>query len=327
MDRIKEMLLAGKQRATFHCQRCGQPLGFEHLLLAAYAHYLADQDRDLHFLNERRPGARRTFLQLLSGSDCRTQAVVVSEQAVSQLIGRPLSMVEFWRALLPEANQGPKWRPFEPGLIGLALPPLSPMKQQNFLARFQDQLAQTCPSFWPVALDLHKVPERQSKSPWLFPNWLLEQSAKVTPEGGYTLIAYVEMDRIEAVFGRAAKKLGLKVQRALNGTLEARGRDLTLPVDLKPPVEEAVLRGLVPGVLAVREAGRQAKTLSTGERTLAAVRQYLGPAYTIQYNPVTAEVMIEGASGPPLGIPLDSLVRDWTRDQAKTRRILMSKVG
>ena len=327
MDRIKQMLVSGKQRATFRCRQCGQPLGFEHLALAAYAHYLADQDRDLHFMNERRPGSRRTFIQILSGSDCRTYALTITDQAVSQLVGRPLAMVEFWRALLPEAARGPQWRQFESGLIGLALPPQSPMKLQSFLARFQDQLAQQCPSFRPVALDLRKVPERQSKSPWLFPNWLLDQSAKVTPEGGYTLIAYVEMDRIEAVFERAAKKLGLKVQRALNGTLEARGRDLTLPVDLKPPVEEAVLRGLVPGVLAVREAGRQAKMLSTGERTLAAVRRYLGPAYTIQYNPVTTEVTIEGASGPPVSILLDSLVRDWTQDEAKTRRMLMSKVG
>jgi hypothetical protein len=327
MDRIKQMLVQGKQRATFHCQRCGQPLGFEHLQLAAYAHYLADQDRDLHFLNERRPGARRTFLQLLSGSDCRTQAVAVTDQAVNQLVGRPLSMVEFWRTLLSEAGQGPKWRQFQPGLIGLALPPQGPMKQQGFLARFQDQLAQQCPSFRPVALDLHKVPEHQTKSPWLFPNWLMDQSAQVTPEGGYALVAYVEMDLIETLFERAAQKLGLKVQRALNGALEIRGRDLTLPVDLKPPVEEAVLRGLVPGVLAVREAGRQAKTLSAGERTLAAMRRYLGPVYSIQYNPVTAEVTIAGASGRSVEIPLDALVRDWTQDEAKARRALMSKVG
>ena len=57
------------------------------------------------------------------------------------------------------------------------------------------------------------------------------------------------------------------------------------------------------------------------------MRKYPGPSYTIQYNPATAEVMIEGSSGPPAGLPLETLVRDWTRDEAKTRRMLMAKAS
>lgn len=327
MDRIKQMLVSGKSRATFKCPYCQQPLGFEHLVLAAYAHYLADQERDLHLLYERRPGRKRTFIQLLSRGECRSHALPVTEQTVAEVVGRPLALVEFWRGLLRETNHTPQWRRFEPGLIGLALPPLPPMKQQAHLARFQDQLVQKAPSFRPVLLDPRKVPEEKIRSPYYFPNWLMDQSVKVSPEVGYLLAAFVEMDRIEELFQRSARRVGLMVQRALDGTLEVRGRNLTFAVDLYRPVEAAILRGLFPGVLAVREAGRQAKRLAAAERTLVALQKYLGGGYSVQYNPVLAEVTVSGPDGRSLGIGLDTFLREWAQDEAQARRDIISKLG
>lgn len=323
MDRIKRMLVGDKVTATFYCSNCRQPLGFEHLVIAAYAHYLADQDRDLHFLNERRPGRRNTYIEVMSDTDVTCKVVTVSDGEVARIAGRPLSAVESWRSLLRETGGEPKWRQFGSGFIGLCLPSLPPFKQTSFIARFNDQLATKRTGFW--SLPLQADQSRSTPSP--YPGWLGDLASKVSGEEGCSLHAYVDMDRIEELFSRAAGKLGLALRRAFDGTLEVRGGDLTIPVDLKRPVSDAAHRGHFPGVFAAREAGLQARRLSAGERTLNAVREYLGKGYSVQYNPSTGEVMIEGKSGLPAGFSLDQLVSQWTNDQAKTRRLIISKVG
>lgn len=328
MDRLKQMIMAGRSRATFYCTACRQPLGFEHVVLAAYAHFLPDQDRDLHFLNERRPGRRRTFIQLLSAAGVSFRAMAVTDQAVAAVIGRPLSPLESWRALLEETENTPLGRELGAGFIGLALPPLDSMKFNNTVAKFYDQLIQKETSFLPLTLEPREenVPEALDRQPW-FPEWLGDLKAKVSEETGYKLVAFINMDRIESLFTRAAQKLNLALRRSLAGTLEINGPHLTIPVDLKKIVASAIHHGHFPGEFVVREAGYDAQRLWVGERTIKAIQDYLGPAYSIQYSPPTAEVTIEGPSGKSAHFPLDRLIQDWTQNQAQARRFIIGKVG
>ncbi|HUT52392.1 MAG TPA: hypothetical protein VM658_03275 [bacterium] len=326
MERIKQMLVGGNRMATYHCSRCRQPLGFEHLILAAYAHHLADQGRDIYFLNERRPGRRRSFIQFMSEGENQSHAIAITDQSIAKLAGRPLSVVDLWRELLQRTVKKPEWKEFGPGFVGLALPPMSPQAASSTVNKFHDQLVSKRPGFWPVPLT-GPDPSAGECVAHEYPAWLADLSTKVSCDGGYSLCAFADMDRIEALFSRAAQKLGLMPRRAFDGTLEVHGPEMNLMVDLRNPVKLAVLRGHFPGTFAAREAGLQAKRLAHAESTLQAVRAYLGRGFSVQYNPTTREVVMEGRSGPPFGIPLDELVRQWSDDQIKTRRMIMAKVG
>lgn len=328
MGRIKEMLVGGQKMATFYCTKCKHPLGFEHLLLAGYAHYMADLGQDLQFLNERRPGRRRTFIQVQGETDHKCQAMTVTDQAVAKIAGRCLSAVEPWKNLLKEAADAPKWRQFGPGFMGLALPPMDHMKFNSYLARLHDQLAQKTPGSWPVVLDLQKAAKYQRPGETNYPKWLGKLAAKVTEKDNeYSLVSFVDMDNIEALFIRSAKKLNVSVNRAFDGAITVAGKDLALPIDLKSSVEEAIIKGHFPGVFAVREAGRQAKRLLAGERTVSSIREYLGKQYSIRFNPITSELTIEPPSGLPVNFPFDKLVQEWAKDANKTRQMIIAKVG
>lgn len=327
MERIKQRLIGSKNRATFYCSSCRQPLGFEHVILAAYAHYLPDQDRDLHFINERRPGRRRTFLQLLDEHGLSTRLMSITDQAVKETIGRPLSAVELWRTLLSQTTKSPRGGQIIPGFHGLALPPLDPLKYNKAVARFHDELLEKCPAFWPVELRLRQESKAAAGRGVFYPHWLGDLAPKVSEQGGYRLIAFVDMDLIEDLFSRAAEKLGLRLTRSLDGSLEIRGQDLTLAADFKATVEEAVHRGHFPGVFAVHLAGEEAKFLWLAENTLHRIRDYLGPRYSVQYNPPTGEITIEPPASLPVGFPLRRLVQEWNANEAKARQAIIAKVG
>jgi hypothetical protein len=328
MERIKQMLVGSRGRDTYRCTRCRQPLGFDHLVLAAYATRLSDLELDLHFLNEKRPGRRRTFIQTLHGEDLNCRAMAVTDDAVAKIASRPLTAVGLWRALLHETTTAPKWREFLPGLVGLCLPPAEQFRQSSLIARFQDQLVARSSSYWPVQLKGAAMPDLSLPGGPQFPQWLGPLAPKVSGEREYLLVAFVEMDRIEALFMRSAKGLGLNLNRAFDGTIEVRGgAELTLAVDLKLPVTIAIQRGHFPGVFAAREAGRQARLISAAQRTLAAIRQYLGRDYSVSYVPTTKEVQVQGPYGLPAGFPLDVLVREWARDNKKVKQMILAKAG
>jgi hypothetical protein len=328
MERIKRALVGESKTATFHCSRCRQPLAFEHLILAAYAHYLADQDRDIHFLNERRPGRRRTFIQFMGEAGNESNAIAITDQTVARLAGRPLSAVEVWRELLQRTSAKPEWKEFGPGFVGLALPPMKQQTAGATVRRFHDQLVAKRPGFWPVALSPQTDADGVCNAEFGgYPGWLGELAAKVSGDPGFALCAFVDMDRIEALFTQAAEKLMLSPHRAFDGTLEVHGPEMNLAVDLRNPVCRAVLLGHFPGAFAAREAGLQGKRLANAEHTIKAIRDYLGCDYSVQYNPTTREVVIEGPKGLPEGFPLDELVRQWCDEQIKTRRMIMARVG
>ncbi len=326
MERVKQMLVGGKKMATFHCTTCGQPLGFDHLVLAAYGHYLADRDMDLHFLNEKRPGRRRTFIQTMAGNKVDCRSLPVTDKAVAEVVGRPLSAVGPWIELIKKTDTRPEYLEFAPGFFGLCLPPADPMKSNMQIGKFQDYLAAKRPGYWAVSIDLDLAGKRKLEKATSYPAWLGPLANKTSLESGYRVVGFVDMDLIEELFVKAAKKQGLDLKRALDGSMEVRGADLTLPVDLKRPVEEALLLGHFPGAFAVREAGRQARKVFAAEKVIGSIREYLGRDYMVRYNPTTNEVVVEG-SGLPVGFPLDELLESWSVDSKKTRQSIIAKVG
>jgi hypothetical protein len=328
MERIKLVLTEKTGRATFHCSGCGQPMGFEHLILASYAHFIGDQGKDLHFLNEKRPGRRRTFIQTMEGEKVNTQAVSISENAVAKVLGRSLSPLEKWKDLVKKSSTKPAYGEIVPGFMGLVIPPIDPFKINQAISKFCDNLVQKYSrGYWSVTLEIEKAKNIAPNGHMIFPSWLDEMAGKVSGDDAYTMAGFVDMDVIEKQFLDAAEKLGLALNRSVDGTMSVCGNNLTLQVDLKAPVVEAVYKGCLPAMFAVREAGRQSQDLLSGERTLAGIKEYLGKDYSVQYNPTTYEIMIDGPNGLPVGFPFKKIINEWAKDQAAAKRLIIGKVG
>ena len=82
------MLGAGKKEEPLKCgEQCGQPIEADKMIFAAYAHFLADQHRDLHFINEKQHGKRRTYIQTVSKNEINSRPAPVTDDEVKKFIG------------------------------------------------------------------------------------------------------------------------------------------------------------------------------------------------------------------------------------------------